>query len=72
MVKQNFIRYKKWVYKLQQVVTTYNNTEHSSIVGLKPNEAQDQQYFDMRFYLNLQKQMFTKTIRDLNRKTIRH
>ena len=40
---------KKWVYKLQQVVTSYKNTEHSSIGGLKPNQAQDKQYFDMLF-----------------------
>ena len=56
---------KKRVYKLQQVVTSYNNTEHSSIGGLKPNQAQDKQYFDMLFNLNLQKQMYNKTVTDL-------
>ena len=53
------------MYKLQQVVNTYNDSPHSSLGGLTPNEAQHEKYHDMLFELNIEKQTHNRTVSDL-------
>ena len=62
-----FIRYKnhKWVHKLQSVITQYNNTNHSSLGGLTPNQAQDDKYIELLLKLNHAKAMYNHTVSDL-------
>ena len=43
------------VYELQPVVNTYNDSPHSSLGGLTPNEAQNDKYHDMIFELKMKK-----------------
>ena len=62
-----FIRkkYKKWVYKLQLVLNTYNNSQHSSIGKLTPNQAQDDEHKQLLVNLNTEKAQYNKTVSDL-------
>jgi len=50
---------------LQSTKNVYDKSPNSAMCQLTPNEAQDKQYFDMLFNLNLDKQTYNKTVSDL-------
>ena len=54
----------KWINKLKQVVTTYNNSKHSSLGGLTPNEAGEEKHFNHIHELNQIKRSYNQTVSD--------
>jgi hypothetical protein len=62
-----FIRNKnhRWANKLQTVINTYNNTPHSSIGNLTPNDAQDDKNELLLLNLNREKQTHNRMVSDL-------
>ena len=64
---KQFIKTKntKCVNTLQSVIKKYNNTPHSSIGKLTPNEAEKEENYPTILEINKVKQMYNKTISDL-------
>jgi hypothetical protein len=55
----------KWINKLKTVVTTYNNSKHSSLGGLTPNQAGEEKHFNHIHELNQIKRSYNQTVSDL-------
>jgi transposase InsO family protein len=62
-----FIRSKntRWISKLSEVIKQYNNTPHSSLGGLTPNEATEDQHKAKLVDINQTKRMYNKIVSDL-------
>jgi len=65
---KKFLKYKtkNWTQYLNEIIKTYNNSPHSSLDGLTPNEALEDKNHDKIFELNSIKRLKNKTVSDLN------
>lgn len=64
---KKFLKYKtkNWVQYLNDIIKTYNNSPHSALDELTPNEALKDENFDKIFELNSIKKLKNKTVSDL-------
>jgi hypothetical protein len=64
---KKFLKYKtkNWIQYLNEIIKSYNNSSHSSLDGLTPNEASEDKNYDQIYRLNYIKGLKNKTISDL-------
>ena len=56
----------RWISRLQEVVQQYNNTPHSAIANLTPNEAGKKEHFQQLYEINQAKKMGNNRVSDLS------
>ena len=64
---KKFLKYKtkNWVQYLNNIIETYNDSPHSALDQLTPNEALKDENFDKIFEINSIKKLKNKTVSDL-------
>ena len=55
----------RWINKLDGVIKIYNNTAHSSLGGLTPNEATKEEHIAKLVEINRVKRKYNKIVLDL-------
>jgi hypothetical protein len=56
----------RWLDYIDKIVKNYNNSEHSAIDNITPNDAYTGKYDDQIFGINLEKASHNKTVSDLS------
>lgn len=66
-LSKTFLRTKTtiWINSLDKIVELYNNSEHSSLEGLTPNEASDPTNTEAILDININKNQKNKTVSDI-------